>query len=464
MILFVKCEQWLITSTERKKTMPTPFIMPKMDMDQETVVINEWLKNEGDQVEKGEPVIVVETDKITSEVEAPASGRLARILYKNNEEMPVTKVVAYILEEGETEADLPQLSEKPEQNVEKRVKQDMSEPASEKTRKSATPIAMRMAKAENVELDLVPAEGDKITKDDVTAYLEKIDRVEPRVKVPATSAARRLASEADVSLDQVQGTGPRGRVQAKDVKEFSARVSVPQAPPRVELSAGETLPVSNIRRRIADRLTTSYQSTPHIYLTVEVDMHEAEESRKRMNQLVGAPPISITAYLVRLVAWALKRHPLLNATLEEDQIKLWEEVNIGIATALDEGLIVPVVHNADQHATQEINIIMRDLAEKARAGELTREEIQGGTFTITNLGMYGVDSFTAIINPPQSAILAVGAVRRKPTVVDDEDTVEVRPMMMMTLGADHRVVDGAVAAAFLADLVKAVETPELLLI
>jgi pyruvate dehydrogenase E2 component (dihydrolipoamide acetyltransferase) len=211
-------------------------------------------------------------------------------------------------------------------------------------------------------------------------------------------------------------------------------------------------------------MTASYQSTPHIYLTVEVDMLEAEESRKRMNQLAGEPSISITAYLVRLVAWALKRHPLLNATLEDDQIKLWEEVNIGIATALDEGLIVPVVHHADQLSAVEINLRMRELAQKARAGTLAREEIQGGTFTISNLGMYGVDSFTAIINPPQSAILAVGTVRRKPVVVDAEDTVMVRPMMMLTLGADHRVVDGAVAASFLADMVKAIETPELLLI
>ena len=444
--------------------MPTPFIMPKMDMDQEAVIINEWLKQEGDSVEKGEPVIVIETDKITSEVEAPASGTLARILFANNEEAPVTQVVAYILEEGETMADLPEEPKESEPKAEKAGKQDVSDIPAEKPRKSATPIAARMAKAENIDLDKVPAQGDRITKDDVEAYLESVDRVEPRVQVPATPAARRLASEEGVSLGEVAGSGPRGRVQADDVRVAAARVAAPQPVPQAKLSAGQTLPLSSIRKRIADRMTASYQSTPHIYLTVEVDMLEAEESRKRMNQLAGEPSISITAYLVRLVAWALKRHPLLNATLEDDQIKLWEEVNIGIATALDEGLIVPVVHQADRLSAVEINLRIRDLAQKARAGTLAREEIQGGTFTISNLGMYGVDAFTAIINPPQSAILAVGTVRRKPVVVDEEDTVMVRPMMMLTLGADHRVVDGAVAASFLANLVKAIETPELLLI
>jgi pyruvate dehydrogenase E2 component (dihydrolipoamide acetyltransferase) len=443
--------------------MPTPFIMPKMDMDQESVIINEWLKSEGEFVEKGEPVIVIETDKITSEVEAPASGRLARILYENNEEAPVTKVVAYILGEDETEADLPESSEKPKPKEEKKVKQDVSEPTVEKTRKSATPIAARMAKAENIDLDKVPAEGDRITKSDIEAYLQGLDRVESRVQVPATPAARRVASEEGVSLAQVQGSGPRGRVQVEDVEVFVSRHAAPQAV-EAKLSAGEMLPLSNIRRRIADRMTASYQSTPHIYLTVEVDMYEAEESRKRMNQLAGSPSISITAYLVRLVAWALKRHPLLNAALQDDQIRLWEQINIGIATDLDEGLIVPVIHNADQLSVLEVNLRIRDLTQKARDGELAREEIQGGTFTISNLGMFGVDSFTAIINPPQSAILAVGSVRRRPVVVDEEDTVKVRPMMMMTLGADHRVVDGAVAASFLVDLVKAIETPELLLI
>jgi pyruvate dehydrogenase E2 component (dihydrolipoamide acetyltransferase) len=214
-------------------------------------------------------------------------------------------------------------------------------------------------------------------------------------------------------------------------------------------------------------MTKSYQTIPHIYLSVDVDMSEAEASRLRMNDLAkkeGTPNISLTAYLIRIVSWCLNRHPYLNASLENDTIKFWNEVNIGVATALEEGLIVPVVHNADQQSTRELNERLRYLAAKAREGELTREEVQGGTFTISNLGMYGIDSFTAIINPPQAAILAVGTIKRKPIVVDDKNTVEVRPIMTLTLAADHRIVDGVVAANFLSELVKALETPELLLL
>jgi pyruvate dehydrogenase E2 component (dihydrolipoamide acetyltransferase) len=443
--------------------MPTPFIMPKMDMDQETVVINEWLKKEGDPVEKGEPVILVETDKITSEVEAPASGRLAGVIYGDNEEVPVTQAIAYILAEGETEADLPQKDEKQEPKAEKPVKQDEGTEKPEETQKSATPIALRMAKAENIDLNDVPAAGDKITKDDVEAYLDSLESVKPRVEVPATPSARRLAAEGEVDLGQVEGTGPRGRVQAADIEAFAAERTKVQQPQKVALSPGETVPLAGIRKRIADRMTASYQTTPHIYLTVEVDMHEAEESRKRMNQLGDEDSISLTAFLVRVVAWALKRHPALNAGFEDEHIQLYDQVNIGIATALEEGLIVPVIHNADQKPIREINQHLIYLTRQARAGALTREEIRDGTFTISNLGMYGILSFTAIINPPQASILAVGTIKRKPVVVDEDDTIKVRPMMMMTLAADHRTVDGAVAANFLTDLVKALETPELLL-
>jgi pyruvate dehydrogenase E2 component (dihydrolipoamide acetyltransferase) len=443
--------------------MPTPFIMPKMDMDQESVIINEWLKKEGDPVEKGEPVILVETDKITSEVESPASGRLARVLYEENAETPVTEVIAYILHDGETEADLPDLAAETKPIEQEVVKQDVSTLKTKQPTKAATPVAQRMAQAEEIDLSQISASGDKITKKDVEDYLDGVDRVESRVKTAATPAARRLAAEANLLLEDIDGSGPRGRVQAEDVNIFKAQSA---KAPQMTLSAGETLPLSNIRKRIGTRLQTSYQTAPHINLTVEVDMYEAEQSRKRMNELAaksGASPISMTAYLVRFVAWALKRHPLINASLQDDAIHLWESVNIGVATAIDEGLIVPVIHNADQRSAQDINETLRNLTEQARSGELTLDQIQDGTFTITNLGMYGIHSFTAIINPPQSAILAVGTILRKPIVIDEEDTIKVHPTMMLTLAADHRVIDGAVGAEFLADLVKALETPELLI-
>ncbi len=442
--------------------MPTPFIMPKMDMDQETVHINEWLKKEGDSVKKGDPVVVIETDKITSEVEAPATGKLAGIKYGENVDVPVTKVIAYILGEGETDADLPKQAEL---TSEKSVNQ--SEPSTlttEKQEKPATSVAKRMAESEGLDLNQVPTEGDKVTKSDVEAYLASEKSIKPRVETPATPAARRIAAEKDVDLAGIQGTGPRGRVQAADVEQIKTQPAV--MPASQMPGAGETVEISTMRKRIADRLTESYQSTPHIYLTVEVDMSEAEASRKRMNELAaekGTPDISLTAYLIRMVAWSLKRHPYLNASFEGDRIEFWDKINIGVATALDSGLIVPVIHNAEQQTAKELNECLRNLTRRARSGELTRDEVQGGTFTISNLGMYGIQSFTAIINPPQSAILAVGTLTRRPVVIDDADSVEVRPMMMLTLAADHRIVDGAVAAQFLSDLVKALETPELLL-
>ncbi len=446
--------------------MPTPFIMPKMDMDQETVFIVEWLKKEGEEVEKGEPVVMVETDKITSEVEAPATGKLARILYGENVEAPVTKVVAYILGEGETEADLPPAESESSPAQTPESQEPVSEKAAQQaSTKAATPLAERMAKAENLDLNEIPAVGEKITKEDIEAYLEGRDEVQPRVKTPATPAARRLAAEADLSLAQVEGSGPRGRVQAMDVEHMMAER--PQAAAATPMAiAGETVSLSNIRKRIGERLQASYQTAPHIYLTVEVDMLETEESRKRMNSLAaqeGADSISLTAYLVRTVAWVLRRHPVLNASLTDDGLQYWKDINIGIATAIDEGLIVPVIRQADKKMIREINKDLRYLTKQARAGALTREEVQDGTFTISNLGMFGIESFTAIINPPQSGILAVGTLTRKPVVVDQDDTVEVRPMMKMTLAVDHRVIDGAVAAAFLADIVKALETPEMLL-
>lgn len=417
--------------------MPIPFIMPKMDMDQESVTIIEWLKKEGDHIEKGEPVIVVETDKITSEIEAPATGKLAGLLYHENEIAPVTKVVAYVLKEGETDADLPS-EDKSEEQIE--------EP-SVASQESASLSTLDEAKQE---LNVVSEEPEEIT---------------PRVETPATPLARRIAKEASVNLNLIKGTGPRNRVQAEDVKAYISQKDKTPAPIGRKDLAGQTIDISIMRQRIAERLTSSYQTTPHIYQTVEVDMSHLEANRKMMNEMAvkeGLPKISLTAYLVRIVAWCLKHHPYLNSSLEENKITFWKEINIGIATALENGLIVPVLHNADQMMVNELNKRIKYLAQRAHDGELTLQEIQGGTFTISNMGMYGIHSFTSIINPPQSAILSIGAIKRRPVVVDDEDSINVRPIMMLTLAADHRIVDGVVAANFLAELVEKLENPEIL--
>lgn len=445
--------------------MPTPFIMPKMDMDQEVVTIMRWLKKEGDSIEKGEPVIEVETDKIASEIEAPESGILANILYHENEEAPVTKVVAYILQDGETAQDLPI----PTSETEPAIKEPAPAPtavAGAKPAVSATPLAEKVLLKLNIAADQVPTSGPKLTRKDVEAYVEKMqDQVVPRVQVAATPAARSLAEERGMALEGVIGSGPRQRVQAADILQISnLQASEPMITTKELIST--SVPMVGKRKRIAEKLTTSYQSVPHIFLTVEVDMSRSEAARKRMNEVAdknSQPAVSMTAYLVKVVAWALKRHPYLNAVLEGNSIQLLKNVHVGVATALEDGLIVPVIHDADLLPIQLINEKLRYLTGQARNGALTAIEVAGGTFTISNLGMFGIKSFTAIINPPQSAILAVGGLVRKPVVIDDRDTIAVRPMLSLTLGADHRVVDGAVAASFLAELANALETPELVL-
>jgi len=278
-------------------------------------------------------------------------------------------------------------------------------------------------------------------------------------KVRATPAARRIARERGVDLSAVTGSGPQGRIQAADVLAFT------QAPAGTPAPVAEIIPLQGMRRTIAERMTTSYRTTPHITFTVRVDMSRFEEARARLNaraEAAGEVHVSATALIVKAVAWALRQHPWLNSTLHDEEIHLLPEVNVGVAVALEEGLIVPVVHQADRKSVAEIAAEMNDLVTRAREGRLTPADVAGGTFTVSNLGPFGIEQFTAIINPPQAAILAVGATQLEP-VVDEEGQVVVRPVMRMTLSADHRVVDGARAARFLTDLREALEAPTLIL-
>jgi pyruvate dehydrogenase E2 component (dihydrolipoamide acetyltransferase) len=450
--------------------MPTPFIMPKFDMDQEDATIVEWLKNEGDQVELDESVLTVETDKVAIEVPSPASGRLAKISFGPGDVVPVTTVIAYILAEGEQIDDLPEGASSPESaslTEPAVVDQDQevaigasSEAVPARKSVPATPLASRMAQSLGVDLADVPSAKDRVTKGDIESYVRSRGPTDGRVAVPATPAARRLAVELGVDLALVSGSGPNGRVQADDVKTFKP------APVSQDFQETEMVPMVGIRKTIAERMQSSFQEAPHIALTVEVDVTQLEAVRQRMNEIAarqGEQKVSVTALLVRIVAWALSGNPYINSTLEGDTIHLLPEINVGVATAIEDGLIVPVISDADTKPVKKINDELKDLSQRARQGALTLEEVKGGTFTISNLGMFGINQFRAIINPPESAILAVGNVIRKPVVINDQDEVAVRPMMVMTLSADHRVIDGVTAARFLSDLVQAVESPDLLL-
>jgi pyruvate dehydrogenase E2 component (dihydrolipoamide acetyltransferase) len=443
--------------------------MPKFDMDQEDATIVEWLKNEGDQVELDESVLTVETDKVAIEVPSPAAGRLAKISFGPGDVVPVTTVIAYILAEDEEIDDLPPEISSPEPaSITEPASIDQDQVLNEESLAAvpakktvpATPLASRMAQSLGVDLADVPSKKDRVSKEDIESYIRSQAPTDGRVVVPATPAARRLAVELGIDLALVSGSGPNGRVQVEDVKAYEP-ATVSQ-----ELQEAEMVPMAGIRKTIAERMQSSFQKAPHIALTVEVDVTQLEAVRQRMNEIAarqGEQKVSVTALLVKIVAWALSGNPYINSTLEEDTIHLLPEKNVGVATAIEDGLIVPVIRNADTKSVKKINDELKNLSQRARLGELTLEEVKGGTFTISNLGMFGINQFRAIINPPESAILAVGNVVRKPVVINDQDEVAARPMMVMTLSADHRVIDGVTAARFLSDLVQAVETPDLLL-
>jgi pyruvate dehydrogenase E2 component (dihydrolipoamide acetyltransferase) len=443
--------------------MATPVIMPKLEMTQETATVVAWIRQEGDRVKKGEPLLTIETDKVTIDVESPGSGILAGICAVPDQVVPVTEVIAYVLQPGE------QLSENvPVSSLDSSLSPYHRERKQRGTRAvAATPVAQRMAAEHGLDLSVLEGTGPgrRITKADVETALTSLESAEagmPSSRVRATPAARRIARQRGVDLATIDGSGPWGRVQAADVQAYVPRPAVARRP------EAEVVPLRGMRRTIAERMQQSYQTAPHITLTVEVDMSAAESLRRELNvraEALGVPRISVTAILVKVCAWALQRHRWVNASLRGDEIHLHESANVGVAVALDEGLIVPVVRSAEQLGVAEIASRVGDLIARARQNSLTPADVTGGTFTITNLGMLRIDRFTAIINPPESAILAVGRIAKRTVVVEREagDEVVVRPMMNMTLSADHRVLDGAVAARFLRDVVDALEHPNLLL-
>jgi pyruvate dehydrogenase E2 component (dihydrolipoamide acetyltransferase) len=454
--------------------MATDVIMPKVDMDQETGTVGQWLKEDGDEVKQGETILEIETDKVAIEVEAPASGILTNILVGEGETVPIATVIATILAPGEKLADV---VKPPPLEVE--APEPVTFPEAPKAPESGngvpiTPVARNFAQASGVDIATVKGTGPrgKVTRKDVEQSLATtIQPASASGKIYATPAARRLAGEQSVALERVTGSGPDGRIQAEDVLAAAAQAAqvaaTPAAQPAEALEV-EVVPLQGKRRTIAERLTASYQSTPHINFTASIDMTRFNEARAQLNTQAekdGGTRISATALLAKIVAQTLALHPWLNSSFKEQtsEIHLYRDVNMGIAVALEDGLIVPVVRDAANKGVATIAAEVKDLALRARDGQLNPAEVRDGTFTISNLGPFGVEEFTAIINPPQAAILAVGAT--KPTVVPDEEgQVVVRPIMRITLAADHRVVDGAVAANFIADLKARLESPVLLLL
>lgn len=412
-------------------------IMPALGMAQETGTLMRWLKAPGDTVARGEPLMEVETDKATVEVEAPASGVLADVVAEPGAVVPVGQRIARILAPGESAAPKP------------------AAPPPPKAPLSATPTAARIAAEHKLDLAQIRPQGGRVQKDDVLSFLNA--RPANR-RAPASPKARRLAQERGLELASIPGSGPEGAVLAADVLGLLPPPSAPEPQPE-PAAAGLT----RLWQVMVERLSQAWTSIPHFYLLREADASGLIAWRNELEQRAAArqgpqqAKITYTDLLVKVVAAALARHPRLNASWRDGDLILHPEINIGLAVAVEDGLVVPVIHRADTLGLGQIAARRADLVARAQAGKLAPADLGGGTFTISNLGMYGVDAFSAIVNPPQAAILAVGRIAER--VVPLNGQPAVRPTISLSLSGDHRAVDGARAAQFLQTVAEFIEHP-----
>jgi pyruvate dehydrogenase E2 component (dihydrolipoamide acetyltransferase) len=452
-----------------------------------------WLKSEGDEVAEGDVLAEIETDKATMELVARGSGQLRKRMLEEGQTAEVGSVIAVIAAEdediselvggdagagakapeageAEEEAEAGEADEEAEAGEEAAAGEeaegedgDQREDEAEGEERAETGQAAKAGKGAKA---AKAADGDRERAD---------DGGDGRVK--ASPLARRLASESGLSLRQVQGSGPGGRITKADI-EAALEKGVPEeapergapargagpAPPRFAQPVYdgpevEEVPVTQMRKTIAKRLVTSIGPVPTFYLTVDLDMTRLVEARERMNELLEPQglKVSVNDLLIKATAMALKRHPEVNAAWHDDHVKRHHRVHIGVAVAIDEGLITPVIRDADLKGAAQIGVEVRELAGRAREKKLQPDEYTGATFSISNLGMFGIEEFTAIINPPEAAILAVGAVEERVIVEDGE--AMIAPRMKMTMSCDHRVVDGAMGAVFLQTLRGLLEEP-----
>jgi pyruvate dehydrogenase E2 component (dihydrolipoamide acetyltransferase) len=425
--------------------------MPKMGDTMEEGKILRWLKKEGDPVKKGEFVAEVETEKVNIEIEAFTSGVLRKILIPAGKSAPVGASIALV---GAAEEPLPS---------------DMNDPV------TANVMSAQKSGAASTSTS-VTASTNGISHTPIASTITAT----PQGRIFISPIARRLAQEHNLDYRSIQGTGPNGRIIRMDIEAALAtqKQAVPAAPTPTYIEPGlepvtaitaETeveIPLTSMRRAIARRLSQSMQTAPHFYMTSVIDTGKLAALRQQINEYAAKDPspvkVSFNDLIVKAVARALLHIPQMNVSFAEDRILQKKQVHIGVAVALEQGLIVPVVHSADQRGILEIARETQRLAEAARASKLRAEELSGGTFTVSNLGMFDVESFTAIINPPESAILAIGAITPTPAVVDGQ--IVVRDRMKVTLSSDHRAIDGAIAARFLQEVKRLLEEPLGLLI
>jgi pyruvate dehydrogenase E2 component (dihydrolipoamide acetyltransferase) len=447
-------------------------VMPKLSEQMETGKIIKWLKQEGDRIQSGDILAEVETDKADVEMEAFGSGVLRKILVPAGSAAPVGGLIGVIAEPNEDIASL----------VSQAGGGDASPPAAARPA-AATEMANRPAEVppqprreDPAARTPAPSRGptaparpvETAPRAPLPAAIQPAAAAEAPSRVKASPLARKIAAQSGVDLKLVQGSGPGGRVVRRDVEAASsggaarpavAAAAAASAPAGVEF---EDRPLSQMRAVIAKRMPLSKAPVPHFYVSSEIAMDRAWTLREELNALEGQPKISVNDFVIRACALALLQHPGVNASFQGESIRLFHRAHVGIAVALDEGLITPVLRDAHAKSITQIAAEARDLAERARARKLRVPELSGATFSISNLGMFDVTEFSAIINPPEGAILAVGTVRKIPVVT--EEGLGVGRRMMLTLSCDHRVMDGAMGARFLQDVKHLLEEPLRLLV
>ena len=415
--------------------------MPKLSDTMTEGVVAEWHKKVGDTIESGELLAEIETDKATMEFESFQEGVLLHIGVEKGQTAPIDSILAILGEKGEDVADL--------LKKEKASEADVVETEVVKPTPTPTPTPVEVKQPSLVSLSKEPVQ--KISSNKSFPTLDSLNSLETK----ASPLAKKLAQERGINLKFINGTGTDGRIVKRDIDNFQVSTSIKGQESFVDE------PVSQMRKVIAQRLAESKFSAPHFYLTVSINMDNAIESRKAINNAINPSKISFNDLVVKAAAVSLKDHPKVNASWFGDFIRYNDHVHIGVAVAVDEGLLVPVIRFTNEKSLTQIGQEVKSLAQKAKDKKLQPEEWEGNTFTISNLGMFGIDEFTAIVNPPDACILAIGGIQQVPVVKNGE--IVPGNIMKVTLSCDHRVVDGAVGSAFLNSFKNYLENPVLLL-
>jgi len=422
--------------------------MPKMSDTMEEGVISSWLKKVGDEIKSGDILAEVETDKATMELESYDDGTLLHIGIKNGESVPVNGIIAII---GEKDEDISEILNEANKN-----------PSNEEETKELLAEEEKDIKEE--EKDIKEEEKDIKIKEDVIDAVKKIENTEnisSNGRIKASPLAKKIALEKGIDLKNIQGTGEGGRITKKDLDSLSSEdANMPSEkinlPKIIAEESYDESPVSQMRKTISKRLSESKFTAPHFYLTMEINMDNCVEGRKKINESSDVK-ISFNDIILKACASALRKHPMVNSSLIENKIRENHHIHIGVAVAVDEGLLVPVIRFADNKTLSHISLEVKELAGKAKEKKLQPSDWEGNTFTISNLGMFGIEEFTAIINPNDSCILAVGGIKNTPIVKNGE--IVPGNIMKVTMSCDHRLVDGATGAAFLKTLKELLEDP-----